>query len=111
MSSVHGSIEKGLSQDNGLSSQSHWPLAIDSMSHGANGVVASNGDHLSEAPLAEVRVVDGDPAAVEEQLLDELEEIEYRLGEADFKDRECDGHDVSGYTASPLAILRRLAAS
>jgi hypothetical protein len=37
--------------------------------------------------LAEGRVVDGDPAEVEERLLDEQEEIEFRLGEDDFERR------------------------
>ncbi len=36
--------------------------------------------------LTEGRVVQGDPAEVEEQLLEEQEEIEFRLGEADFED-------------------------
>jgi hypothetical protein len=34
------------------------------------------------------RVVDGDPAKVEERLLDEQEEIEFRLGEDYFEQRE-----------------------
>jgi len=37
--------------------------------------------------LAEGRVVDGDPAEVEERLLDEQEEIEFRLGEDEFERR------------------------
>ena len=36
--------------------------------------------------IAEGRVVDGDPARLEEQLLDELEEIEFRLGETYWQD-------------------------
>jgi hypothetical protein len=35
--------------------------------------------------LAEGRVVDGDPAEVEGRLLDEQEEIEFRLGEDEFE--------------------------
>jgi hypothetical protein len=38
--------------------------------------------------LAERRVVEGDPAKVEERLLDEQEAIEFRLGEADFEERD-----------------------
>jgi hypothetical protein len=37
--------------------------------------------------LADGRVVDGDPAQVEERLLDEQEEIEFRLGEDYFERR------------------------
>ncbi len=38
--------------------------------------------------LAEGRVVEGNPAEVEERLLDEQEEIEFRLGEDEFERRE-----------------------
>ncbi|MBA3481390.1 MAG: hypothetical protein H0T51_06200 [Pirellulales bacterium] len=38
--------------------------------------------------LAEGRVVDGDPAEVEGRLLEEQEEIEFRLGEDEFERRE-----------------------
>jgi len=37
--------------------------------------------------LAEGRVVDGDPVDVEERLLDEQEEIEFRLGQDYFETR------------------------
>jgi hypothetical protein len=37
--------------------------------------------------LAEGRVVEGDPAEVEERLLDKQEEIEYRLGSDEFERR------------------------
>ena len=37
--------------------------------------------------LAEGRVVEGDPAEVEERLLEEQEEIEYRLGMDSFERR------------------------
>jgi hypothetical protein len=38
--------------------------------------------------IAEGRVVDGDPAELEERLLDEQEEVEYWLGEAEFEERD-----------------------
>jgi hypothetical protein len=38
--------------------------------------------------LSEGRVINGSPAEVEVRLLDEQEEIEFRLGEADFEERE-----------------------
>lgn len=38
--------------------------------------------------LADGRVVDGDPAEVEERLLEEQEEIEFRLGTDDFYRRQ-----------------------
>ncbi len=38
--------------------------------------------------LAEGRVVEGNPAEVEERLLDEQEEIEFRLGMNQFERRE-----------------------
>jgi hypothetical protein len=40
------------------------------------------------AALAEGRVVDGDPATVERELLMEQEEIEYRLGVEHFEERD-----------------------
>jgi hypothetical protein len=40
------------------------------------------------AAIAEGRVVDGDPAEVEADLLDEQDEIEYTLGEQWFDDRD-----------------------